>query len=83
MQDVTLNKHRAAAIAQQPQEIRLEQALVHKLKSTQRRTKTRVGKLTVKMRRPVLSKVTQYTDDKCPRILLCIFMCVYTAVGTS
>lgn len=38
---------------------------------------------TVKMRRPVLSNVTQYTDDRCPRILLCIFMCWYTAVGTS
>ncbi len=31
--------------------------------------------LTVKMRRPVRSKVTQYTDDRCPRILLCIFIC--------
>lgn len=35
------------------------------------------------MRRPVRSNVTQYTEDKCPRILLCIFMCWYTAVGTS
>lgn len=43
MRDVTLNKHRAAAIAQQPQEIRLEQALVHKLKSTQRRNKNARG----------------------------------------